>query len=247
MTVASHQLLVRTARTTGAFYLALAITGMLGFLIVRPALFVPHDAAATLARLNDHETMARLGIALEMGIVIAQTFTALWFFKLFRPVDDAAAGAIAVFGLVNAIAVLASAAVLATALQVARAPLRPGGVDAHLMYMISANFWQVGNLFFGLWLVPMGWCVLASRWMPRLLGWMLVVGGPGYVLNAFVTSLAAGNSGAGDAGLVSGLLVLPATVGEFWMIGYLLSKGVRRLDTAPPADVLTGGRGLDSR
>ncbi len=92
------------------------------------------------------------------------------------------------------------------------------------MYLISANFWQVGNLYFGLWLIPMGWCVLHSRWMPRLLGWILVVGGAGYVANAFVGFVAPG------AGPIWGLLVMPATVGEFWMIGHLLARGVTGAD-----------------
>jgi len=220
-----HASLVRTARTTGLFYLALGIAGMLGFLIVRPALFVPQDPSATLARLVGNEGLARLGIALEMGLAVAQTLAALWFFRLFRSADDFAAGAITVLGLVNAIAVLASAAFLATALQVAVAPLGPDRLDAHLMYVVSANFWQVGNLFFGLWLIPMGWCVLRSGWMPRVLGWFLIGGGPGYVLHAFVGYLAPG------AGAMFELLVMPATVGEFWMIGYLLAKGVSRRAT----------------
>src|SRR5690606_21722223 len=123
--------------TTGLFYLGVGITGMLGFLIVRPALFITHDPSATLARLVEQEWLARLGIALEMGIVITQALTALWFFRLFRSVDDFAAGAITVFGLVNAMAVLVSAALLATALQVALAPMGPNAVDAHLMYLVS--------------------------------------------------------------------------------------------------------------
>ena len=219
--------LVRIARTTGLFYLALGITGMLGFLMIRPALFVADDPAATLARLVEREGLARLGIALEMCIVITQALAALWFFRLFRSVDDFAAGAIAVFGLVNAIAVLVSAAFLATALQVALAPTGPNAVDAHLMYLVSGNVWQVGNVFFGLWLIPMGMCVLRSGWMPRALGWVLVVGGVGYVLNAFVAYLVP------DVGPMAALLALPATVGEFWMIGYLLTRGVSRVGSSP--------------
>lgn len=212
---------IRTARAIGLFYLALGIIGMLGFLIVRPALFAAGDPAATLANLRDQESLARIGIALEMGLVLTQTLAALWFFKLFRAVDDFAAGAIAVFGLVNAIAVLASAALLATALQVALAPAGMDAGAAQLMYLVSGNFWQVGNLFFGLWLIPMGWCVLRSRWMPRALGWILIPGGVGYVLTPFAVYLAP------DGGPVLAVLPLAATVGEFWMIGYLLVRGVR--------------------
>jgi hypothetical protein len=213
---------VRTARLTGVFYLALAITGGLGFLLVRPALFDPQAPAATLAHLVAHERLARLGLALEMGLVVTQTLAALWFYRLFRPVDDFAAGAIAVFGLFNAVAVFVSSAVLATALQVALQPVGAGGGEAQLMYLISNNLWDSGNLFFGLWLIPMGWCVLRSRWMPVALGWILIVGGIGYMLVPFI------NRGVPDAGAAVAVLPILASVGEFWMIGYLVSRGVNR-------------------
>lgn len=213
--------LQRTARTTGLLYLGLGITGMLGFLLVRPYLFVPEDPAATLANLLDHPDVARLGVALEMGVVTTQALTALWFFRLFRSVDPFAAGAIAVFGLMNSVAILVSAAALATAL--AAAGESTGGEGAaQLMYLLSESSWGVGAIFFGLWLVPMGWCVLRSRWMPRPLGWLLVAGGVGYVVSAFAGQLLP------DADVVSGLLTVPATVGEFWIIGYLLVRGIAR-------------------
>lgn len=211
---------VRTARTTGLFYLALGLTGMFGFLMIRPALFTPGAPAETLTHLVQHEQLARIGIALEIGIVLAQTLTALWFYRLFRPVDDFAAAATAALGFVNAIAVLVSSAMLATALEVALHPAASGGVYPQLMYIVSTNLWNSANLFFGLWLIPMGWCVLRSGWMPRALGWILIVGGVGYVFMPFVVTLAPG------AGPIVGLLPLIATVGEFWMIGYLLIRGV---------------------
>jgi hypothetical protein len=212
---------VRTARTTGVFYLALAITGGLGFLLVRPALFAPGEPATTVAQLVAHEGLARLGLALEMALVVTQALAALWFYRLFRPVDDFAAGAIAVFGLFNAVAVFVSSAALATALEVALRPIGGGG-EAQLMYLVSSNLWESGNLFFGLWLVPMGWCVRRSGWMPPALGWILMVGGVGYVLLPFVSRLAP------DAGAAVAALPILATVGEFWMIGYLLGRGVNR-------------------
>lgn len=216
-----HSRRVRVARITGLFYLALGITGGVGFLLVRPALFAPGAPALTLAHLIEQEWLARVGIALEMGLVVMQALAALWFYRFFRPVNDFAAGAIAVFGLVNAIAVLVSSAMLATALQVALDPVGARG-DAQLMYLISNNLWNSGNLFFGLWLIPMGWCVIRSRWMPLPLGWILIVGGSGYVLAPFIAQLAP------DAGLAVGVLPVLATVGELWMIAYLLIRGVAK-------------------
>lgn len=212
---------VRIARMTGFWHLAVGVTGMFGFLIVRPELFAADDPSATLAHLLEREGLARVGIALEMGLVITQALAALWFFRLFREVDSFAAGAIAVFGCINAIAVLVSAAALATALQVALHPIGAGG-EVQLLYLFSNSLWQVGNLFFGLWLIPMGWCVLRSRWMPVALGRILIVGGVGYVLLPFVAQLAPG------MGVAVAVLPLTATVGEFWMIGYLLVRGVSR-------------------
>jgi hypothetical protein len=214
--------LIRTARTTGLFYLGLALTGVLSFLIVRPRLLDPDSPEATLTNLVDHETLARFGIALEMGVVITQALAAVWFYKLFRSVDTFAAGTLATFGMVNAVAILGSAAFLATALEVALDPVGDAAGNAQLMYLVSGNLWGVGALFFGLWLIPMGWLVLRSGWMPRPLGWVLVAGGVGYVASAFVGYLATG------AGVVADALTIPASIGEFWMIGYLLIRGVNR-------------------
>lgn len=222
--------LVGTARVTGLLYLGMAVAGVVGFLLIRPWIFEPGDPTATLRHLVAREQLARVGVALEMSLGVLQALTALWFYRLFRGVDAFSAGAIAVFGVVNSLVVLVSAAFLASALDVALSPIGEASRDAQLMYVVSDNLWGVGALGFGLWLIPMGWCVLRSGWMPRLLGWILIAGGAGYLLSAFVGHLAP------DTGLLADVLTVPATVGEFWMIGYLLLRGTpRRLLNPPPS------------
>lgn len=220
--------LIRTARTTGWLYLGLAVTGVLGFLLIRPQLFDAGDPAATLANLRDQESLARWGIAVELGIVLTQALAAVWFFRLFRSVDLFAAGSLAAFGLVNATAILGSAGFLATALDLA---LEKGGSasDVQLMFLASDHLWGVAALFFGLWLIPMGWLVLQSRLMPRALGWTLIAGGGLYMLSAFANYLVPDGQAVADA------LTLPASVGEFWMIGYLLIRGVNRRELGEAA------------
>ena len=217
--------LTGTARTTGLLYLGLAVTGALGFQLVRGQLYVADDAGATLSNLVEHTSMARLGIVLELGIVLTQALAAVWFYRLFRSVDSFAAGLVAVFGMVNAVAILGSAALLATALDVAddTSLAVSGGAAAtvQLLYVISGHLWGVGGLFFGLWLIPMGWLVVRSRWLPRSLGQLLMVGGVGYVLSTFVSYVFA------NADLMAGLLTVPATIGELWIVGYLVVFGVR--------------------
>jgi hypothetical protein len=213
----------RTARLTGFAYLGLAISGMLGYLLVRQQLFVSGDAAATTANLVEHEALARFGIAVDVTVVLTQALAALWFFRLFRRVQAFAAGAIAAFGLVNAVIILIAAVFSATALDVALAHAASPGdraATAQLLYELSDAAWNLGGLFFGLWLIPMGWLAWRSGYMPRLLGWVLVAGGVGYIVSTYVVYLAPSLAGSSYA------LTVPASVGEFWMVGYLLWKGV---------------------
>ncbi len=217
--------LKRTARTTGLLYLGFFIAGILGSMVVRAQLFVAEDPSGTLSNLTQQESLARVDIALELGIVLAQALTAVWFYRLFRSVDTFAAGSLALFGMVSAGAILGSAALLATALDVAGdASLAGAGGAAgtvQLLYVASGHLWGVAGLFFGLWLIPMGWLALRSGWFPRPLGVLLIVGGICYVASAFVTYLLP------SGGSLAQVLTVPATIGEVWIMGYLIVVGVR--------------------
>ena len=222
----------RTARATGLWYLALAIAGLVGFLLIRPRIFVEGDPAATLTNLIERVGLARAGLVFEMMVVVTQALAAVWFYKLFRPSNSTAAWALAVFGMANALVILMSAGFLATALTVSSDfGLAPGGDAAatvQLMYELSSTSCGVGSLFFGLWLVPMGYIASSSGLMPKWLGRILIFGGVCYVLSAFV------KYGVTDAPVwVGEALPIPATVGEFWMIGYLLLKGIRAPRSIP--------------
>ena len=71
--------LVTTARLTGAASLALALTGMAGYLVIRSALQVPGDPAATLDRLTEQPALAQLGVVVELLVVVSQALAALGF------------------------------------------------------------------------------------------------------------------------------------------------------------------------
>lgn len=218
-----------TARKAGLAYLGLAVSGLVGFLLIRSQLVEAGDGIATAANLVAHEGLARLGVAAMLTVVLTQALAALYFFALFRPVDSFAAGALAAFGMMNSAAILLGSACAATALEVALAGGSPDSVD--LLTRLDGAAWGVGGLFFGLWLIPMGWLTLRSGSMPALLGWILIGGGVGYLLCTYVTYLAP------SLDSVAALLPLPATVGELWMVGYLLIRGGHlALDGATPRE-----------
>jgi len=216
--------LVTTARRTGAAYLGLALTGMAGHLVLTSQLAVPGDPTATLARLQESPAIAQLALVMELLVVISQALAAWGFFALFRRDHLVAAFGVAAFGLANAIAILGSAGFLATALAVSTdSTLAPGGDAAAtvgLLYALSAAAWRAGAVFFGLWLVPMGIFAVSTRRMPRVLGWVLIAGGIGYVMSALL-AIEPALAPFGEA------LAYLATIGELWIVGYLLSVGIR--------------------
>lgn len=206
-----------TARVTGLLYLGVAVTGAVSFLFANQKLFVDGDALATATNLANNEGLARLGIAFELALVGFQALVAVWFYKLFRKKDSFTAGLIALAGMVNAIAILIASAVWLGALNYA---LDSQPDQAMLLYNTHENIWTVASLFFGLWLIPMGIMVKKYR-MPEVLSWILILGGVGYVLSTFSMIIWPEQKALADS------LPLFATVGEFWIIGYLLFKEVK--------------------
>lgn len=206
------------SRVTGIWYLALAITGILAFLFVRAELYVPQDAVQTTNNFIAQAELARLGIASELALVGFQALAALWFFKLFRKIDSFASISLLVFGTVNAVGIL-----IATVFWLSSVTLANSGGEASsvlMLFDLHESVWILCSLFFGLWLIPMGYLALKAK-MPRALGWILIIGGFGYMLSSFLNVLSPELSQT----IVEGSTV-PATVGEFWMIGYLLFKKV---------------------
>lgn len=97
----------------------MAITGPVGFLIVRSQLFVEGNAAETAANLVSSEGLARLGIAADLAVVVTQALAALDF--------------------MNCAAIPTSTMFTATALDAALS----GGVDdAQLLYQLSEAAWR---------------------------------------------------------------------------------------------------------
>lgn len=215
--------LLRTARMTGVWYLALAVSGMLGFLIFHPQVFVSDDPAKTLENLTQRESFARVRLILEFAIVVSQALAAVWFYKLFGGINKWAAWSLGAWGMMNAAVIMISAIAMASAIEVAAFTNQSPGnkmMLIQLLEQLSKNAWGVGGLFFGLWLIPMGYIVVSSERMPVWLGRILIIGGAGYLLNTFIVYMGFENPWIG-------LLVVPATVGEFWMIGYLFIFGIR--------------------
>ncbi len=217
----SQSQLVAIARTAGIWYLIMAISGILGFLVFQPQVY-DANPQKTITNLVEGETIARVRLLLEFVIIVSQALTAIWFYRLFRNVKEWAALAIGIWGTVNAVVIMVSAIAMGASIKIALSSrvMEDKVVIIDLLTNLISNAWGVGGLFFGLWLIPLGYIITSTKRMPVWLGRTLIIGGVGYLISTAINY-------AGISGSWTGSLTIPATVGEFWMIGYLLIFGIR--------------------
>lgn len=82
--------------------------------------------------------------------------------------------------------------------------------------------YHIAQLFFGLWLLPLGYLLIKSNSFPKIIGLFLIVGCFGYLLDFMVYFLLPEKSNA-----LSEYITAPADLGEFSLCIYLLIQGVK--------------------
>ena len=112
---------IHVARVTGIWYLLLAISGMLGFLLLHGKIYLTDNPQQTLENLVNKISIARTRLVLELVIIISQALAAMWFYRLFRNINPWAAWAVGAFGIVNAVAIMISAISMGSAIEIANA------------------------------------------------------------------------------------------------------------------------------
>ncbi|HXH27765.1 MAG TPA: DUF4386 domain-containing protein [Candidatus Polarisedimenticolia bacterium] len=178
----------RTARVAGLVYLLVVLMGPFVLMYVPGRLFVPGDATATISNILAHQSLVRAHIVI--GIVAELCFVAvvLLLYRLLKGVNAELAALMVILVLIDAplafLGVANEVATLAFArgaefLAVFDKPQR----DALMTLMINADSHGtlVSEIFWGLWLLPLGALVHRSGFMPRLLGVWLFVNGLAYL------------------------------------------------------------------
>jgi len=185
----------KTARLAGLLYLLGGLPAPFALLYVPGKLIVSGDAAATADRIRASAAMLRMGIAGELISSAVFIFVALVLYRLFKPVSERAALAMMVLYLLSVPISFVDVLNDVAALNLAGAA---GGAnflsvfDAHqrdaLAYVFLRLHGQgilVAQIFWGLWLFPLGICVMRSGFIPRILGVLLMIAGTGYVASSF--------------------------------------------------------------
>jgi hypothetical protein len=226
----------RQARIAGVLYLCLAVSSGLPWAYLNGSI-VKADASATAANVAAHAPLLRLALVGELVSMACYVLTAMALYALLGPVNRRIAASMVVFAATGAAVMGAVVLPEAGALWLATdgsasVGLDPQGSDALVLTLLHLRVSGalVTGVFFGLWLLPMGYLAYRSGFFPRALGILLMVGCFSYLTDLVETFLL---PGVGHA--LSPFVLLPAVVAELWMVGYLLLKGVRTAGPVPAA------------
>jgi len=180
-------------RAAGLLYLLLVLAGPVRILYIPSKLFVHGNATATASNIVAHESLFRLGMLSDLFVGTIVIFLALALYRLFKVVDQNLAVLIVLLGGVMPAAiyffnVLNDAAALALArganfLAALEKPQRDA--LAMLFLHLHGQGFVAGEVFYGLWLFPLGILTYRSRFLPRFLGVWLIINGVAYLVLSF--------------------------------------------------------------
>lgn len=220
----------RSGRLAGALYLVLVLTGIFTLAYVPTQIPVYGDPAVALDNIRGSAPLYRMGIAAFLVMQVSFLLLPLALFPLLRPAGPAAATMMVAFVAVSVPVALVSLSGRLEALSLATdaqhaARLQPERLHAALQAALAGyqHGLLITRLFWGLWLLPLGYLILRSGLLPGVLGGLLILGGFGYIVDVFGELLVPGYAD----GMLARFATRPASLGEIGTCLWLLVAGVR--------------------
>ncbi len=220
----------RLARLAGAMYLLVGIFGGFSEGYVDPKMYVPGSAAATAMNVIANPGLVRMSVVAHLLDGTFFIFVALALYILLRHVHKSTARAMLVLVALATGIICFNAIFQFEGLRVATdtsytAALGAAGANALVMLLLDIQHYGTlaAQVFFGLWLVPLGYLAYkSSRMFPKWLGVVLIAGGVSYIVDLFAAFICPEIASA-----IHGYIVIPSAIAEISMVIYLLAVGVR--------------------
>jgi uncharacterized protein DUF4386 len=226
-------------RAAGALYLANSLLSVFNIMVVPNRLLVSGNAAATSANIIASEELFRLGIVSGLASAVTWIFLAYVLHRLFEGISAMQSFLLLCFTLLQVPILFLLELTALAALALLGAPYLQAFDKPQLssLAMLSLEMHRQGivlvGVFWGLWLLPFGILLIESRFVPRIIGGLLVAAGVGWVINSGTLLLAPGRAHAvfTVASVLGGL-------GEGGTILWLLINGAEQTMRPPPAKAL---------
>lgn len=219
----------KTARIAGVLYLLVGIFGGFAEGYVDPKMYAAGNAAATVGNIISNSGLVRLGVVSHLLDGTFFIFTAMALYILLRHVHKNMARAMLILVMLATGIICLNTVFLFEGLRVAidstyAAAFGIVGSNALVLLLLDMQHYGtlIAQVFFGLWLIPLGFLANKSEMFPKWLGSILILGGVCYIIDlctAFIFP---------EFGLkIHGFVVLPCAVSEISMVLYLLLVGVK--------------------
>lgn len=216
----------RTARIAGATFLIVFICGIFAEFFVRQEIIISNDIAGTAQNIKNEESLFRLGIASDLMMVLAFFIYGYLLYTLFKSFHKN-------LSLLLLLSVSISVAILAlnTQNQFGMLLLFNDGLGltqeqlyGQLQYYEQqhTNGYIIAQLFYGLYLFPLGYMIIKSGMIPKFIGVLLILGCLGDLIASFTHFI----SPEATSLLIDNVTV-PADLGEISMCLWLLIMGVK--------------------
>jgi len=198
--------------------------GVFGILYVPKSLIVIGNAEKTVSNILANEFLFRLSIVSAILCALVTVATAVYIYNVLKSINKSHAKWIVIFTLIVApITMLNELNNVAVLVLLKYPQYSPAFTSDELNNMVSLFLdlhhygLQIAGIVFGLWLLPMGYLVFKSTYIPKLIGILLIITSFGYLID-FATFFLYPNFP---------IIVSEYTwLGEVFMVLWLLIKGV---------------------
>jgi hypothetical protein len=219
----------RRARIAGVFYLAVAIFGGFAEGFVDPKMYVAGNAAATAGNLVANAGLVRMGVVAHLVDGVFFVLTAVALYLLLNHVHKNVARVMVLFVALAVGIKCLNAVFQFEGVQVATdssyaAAFGAAGSNALVLLLLDIQHYGTlaAQVFFGLWLAPLGYLAYKSGLFPKTLGVVLVAATVSYLLDVLAAFLV-----PDFATQIHPFLSIAPIIAEIWLLLYLLVKGVR--------------------
>ncbi len=221
----------KIAGITGAGYLIIFISGIFANFFVLQGLVEPDNAAATMHNIETGQALFRTGILSFIFMVVCDVLLAWTLYQLLRPVNKDLSLLSAWLRLVNGTIFGIALFNLFKVLQMVngahyRTLLTADQLHAQVMLSLGSfnDTWLIGLIFFGLHLFVLGYLILRSGYVPKLLGILLIIAGAGYLVDSFAHFLLPDY--AAYETVFALVVVVPGVIGELAFTLWLLARAL---------------------
>jgi len=187
--------LKKTARLAGLLYLVWIITGIYGMMYVQSQTIVKGDDIATVNKILANEFLFRTSIINDLFSSAICVFLVLALYRLLKQVNEHQAKLMVTLLILTIPVVFIINAFNITSLMILKGEglktfeLNQRQDLAMLFLKINDYALLILEMFWGLWLIPFGQLVYKSKFIPRIFGVFLIIGGVVYMLDSFLSLL----------------------------------------------------------